>query len=148
MAIISMTVVSAITGCSQDTDTDSDSAFQPLDVEQLESDTTDIDDRAEYYEKNVEDCMDEMTSEEKEKYYVNLTVTYTGRENYEEDDIIFLRNDNVYKGDFYDGDDTIGLSPGIYKVISEKIEGYDSDLGEIYLLTPGEAVTMNVDYTS
>ena len=62
MAIISMTVVSAITGCSQDTDTDSDSAFQILDVEQLESDTTDIEDRAEYYEKNVEDRMDEMTS--------------------------------------------------------------------------------------
>ena len=79
---------------------------------------------------------------------MNLTVTYTGRENYEEDDIIFLRNDNVYKGDLYDGDDTIGLPPGIYKVISEKIECHDSDLGEIYLLTPGEAVTMNVDYTS
>ena len=62
MAIISMTVVSAITGCSQDTDTDSDSAFQILDVEQLESETTDINDRAEYYEKNVEDRMDEMTS--------------------------------------------------------------------------------------
>ena len=54
MAIISMTVVSAITGCSQDTDTDSDSAFQILDVEQLESDTTDIEDRVEYYEKNVD----------------------------------------------------------------------------------------------
>ena len=53
MAIISMTVVSAITGCSQATDTDS--AFQPLDVEQLESETTDINDRAEYYEKNVDD---------------------------------------------------------------------------------------------
>ena len=38
MAIISMTVVSAITGCSQDTD----------------SDTTDIEDRAEYYEKYVD----------------------------------------------------------------------------------------------
>ena len=63
-------------------------------------------------------------------------------------DIICLRNDNVYKGDLYDGDDTIGLPPGIYKVISEKIEGHDSDLGEIYLLTPGEAVIMNVDYTS
>ena len=65
MAIISMTVVSVITGCSQATDTDS--AFQTLDVEQLESETTDINDRAEYYEKNVEDRMDEMTSEEKEK---------------------------------------------------------------------------------
>ena len=52
MAIISMTVVSVITGCSQDTDTDS--AFQTLDIEQIESDTTDIDDRAEYYEKNVD----------------------------------------------------------------------------------------------
>ena len=50
MAIISMTVVSAITGCSQDTD----SAFQTLDVEQLESETTDINDRAEYYEKYVD----------------------------------------------------------------------------------------------
>ena len=54
MAIISMSVVSAITGCSQDTDTDSDSAFQTLDIEQLESETTDINDRAEYYEKNVD----------------------------------------------------------------------------------------------
>ena len=38
MAIISMIVVSAITGCSQDTD----------------SDTTDIEDRAEYCEKYVD----------------------------------------------------------------------------------------------
>ena len=146
IAIISGTIVFSITGCSQNADTDS--AYQTLDVEQLESETTDINDRAEYYEKNVDDHMDEMTSEEKEKYYVNLTVTYTGREHCEEDDIIFLRNDNVYVGDLYDGDDTIGLPPGIYKVISEKIEGHDSDFGEIYLLTPGEDVTMNVDYTS
>ena len=83
MAIISMTVVSVITGCSQDTDTDS--AFQTLDIEQLESETTDINDRAEYYEKNVDDRIDEMTEEEKEKFYVNLTLTYTGRENHGED---------------------------------------------------------------
>lgn len=146
MAIISMAVVLSITGCNQNAD--EDSAFQTLDIEQLETDTTDINDRAEYYDKNVDDRIDEMTDEEKEKFYVNLTLTYTGREYYEEDYIIFLRNDNVYKGDLYDGDDTIGLPPGIYKVISEKIEGHDSDLGEIYLLTPGEAVTMNVDYTS
>lgn len=146
MAIISMAVVLSITGCNQNAD--EDSVFQTLDIEQLETDTTDINDRAEYYDKNVDDRIDEMTDEEKEKFYVNLTLTYTGREYYEEDYIIFLRNDNVYKGDLYDGDDTIGLPPGIYKVISEKIEGHDSDLGEIYLLTPGEAVTMNVDYTS
>ena len=146
MAIISVAVVLSITGCNQNAD--EDSVFQTLDIEQLETDTTDINDRAEYYDKNVDDRIDEMTDEEKEKFYVNLTLTYTGREYYEEDYIIFLRNDNVYEGDLYDGDDTIGLPPGIYKVISEKIEGHDSDLGEIYLLTPGEAVTMNVDYTS
>lgn len=106
MAIISMAVVLSITGCNQNAD--EDSAFQTLDIEQLETDTTDINDRAEYYDKNVDDRIDEMTDEEKEKFYVNLTLTYTGREYYEEDYIIFLRNDNVYEGDLYDGDDTIG----------------------------------------
>ena len=101
MAIISMAVVLSITGCNQNAD--EDSAFQILDIEQLETDTTDINDRAEYYDKNVDDRIDEMTDEEKEKFYVNLTLTYTGREY-----IIFLRNDNVYEGDLYDGDDTIG----------------------------------------
>lgn len=52
IVIIFMTVVSAITGCSQSEDADSE--FQTLDIEQLETDTTDIDDRAEYYEKNVD----------------------------------------------------------------------------------------------
>ena len=52
MAIISMAVVLSITGCNQNAD--EDSAFQILDIEQLETDTTDIEDRAEYYEKNVD----------------------------------------------------------------------------------------------
>lgn len=141
MAIISMAVVLSITSCNQNAD--EDSAFQTLDIEQLETDTTDINDRAEYYDKNVDDRIDEMTDEEKEKFYVNLTLTYTGRKYYEEDYIIFLRNDNVYEGD------TIGLSPGIYRVISSKAEGgRGAALGDIYLLTPGEDVTLNVDYTS
>ena len=50
IVIIFMTVVSAITGCSQNEDVE----FQTLDIEQLETDTTDIEDRAEYYEKNVD----------------------------------------------------------------------------------------------
>lgn len=49
IVIIFMTVVSAITGCSQNEDVE----FQTLDIEQLETDITDIEDRAEYYEKNV-----------------------------------------------------------------------------------------------
>ena len=106
MAIISMAVVLSITGCNQNAD--EDSAFQTLDIEQLETDTTDINDRAEYYDKNVDDRIDEMTDEEKEKFYVILTLRYTGRDYYVEDYIIFLRNDNVYEGELYDGDDTIG----------------------------------------
>ena len=127
MAIISMTVVSAITGCSQDTD----SAFQTLDVEQLESETTDINDRAEYYKKYVEDKLDDMTREEKLDFFVDVTVDYNGRDSHPEDDIIFLRNDNVYEGDLYDGDDTISLPPGVYRIISEQVDG---NLGEIKLL--------------
>ena len=93
--------------------------------------------------------MDHMTKEEKlNHYYVNLKVNYNGRESYKEDDIIFLRNDNVYKGDLYDGDEEISLPPGVYRIISEKIEGHDSNFGEVKLLTPGEDVVLMVDYHS
>ena len=85
---------------------------------------------------------------EKEKFYVDVTVNYISRENVPEDDIIFLRNDNVYEGDLYDGDDTILLPPGIYKLISSEIKGHDADFGEINLLTPGEKVTIIVDYNT
>ena len=100
------------------------------------------------YEKYVEDKMDKMSESEKLNYYVNVKVNYIGRENYDDDDIIFLRNDNVYKGDLYDGDDSIGLPPGIYRVISEKVDGHQSNFGEISILKPGEDVTLNVDYNS
>ena len=60
MAVILAAVVSTSTGCSQDTD--ADSAFQTLDIEQLETDTTDIEDRAEYYEKNVDYTSSKATS--------------------------------------------------------------------------------------
>lgn len=123
--------------------------YEKLSEEQLDSDTTDINDRSNYYEKYVEDRMDHMTKEEKlNHYYVNLKVNYNGRESYKEDDIIFLRNDNVYKGDLYDGDEEISLPPGVYRIISEKIEGHDSNFGEVKLLTPGEDVVLMVDYHS
>ena len=125
------------------------SPYEKLSEEQLDSDTTDINDRSNYYEKYVEDRMDHMTKEEKlNHYYVNLKVNYSGRESYKEDDIIFLRNDNVYEGDLYDGDDEISLPPGVYRIISEKIEGHDSNFGEVKLLTPGEDVVLTVDYHS
>lgn len=125
------------------------SIYEKLDEKQLDSDTTDINDRAKYYEKHVEGVMDNMTREESiSNYFVNLKVNYSGIEQYKEDDIIFLRNDNVYKGDLYDGDDEISLPPGIYRVISEKIEDDKSILGEIKLLTPHEDVVLNIDYNT
>ncbi len=143
------------TGCNQkvsnneSTVSKNNSPYEKLSEEQLDSDTTDINDRSDYYEKYVEDRMDHMTKEEKlHHYYVNLTVNYSGRESYEKDDIIFLRNDNVYKGDLYDGDEEISLPPGVYRIISEKVEGHDSNFGEVKLLTPGEDVVLTVDYHS
>lgn len=144
-----------LTGCNQkvsnseSTVSKNNSPYEKLSEEQLDSDTTDINDRSDYYEKYVEDRMDHMTKEEKlNHYYVNLKVNYSGRESYKEDDIIFLRNDNVYEGDLYDGDEEISLPPGVYRIISEKIEGHDSNFGEVKLLTPGEDVVLTVDYHS
>lgn len=151
-------MVSMVAGCNQITDSNGhnmnkndsiDSTFEKLDEKQLDSDTTDINDRAKYYEKHVEGEMHKMTREESiANYFVNLKVNYSGIDQYKEDDIIFLRNDNVYKGDLYDGDDTISLPPGIYRVISEKIEQEKAILGEIKLLTPHEDVVLNVDYNT
>ena len=144
-----------LTGCNQkvsnseSTVSKNNSPYEKLSEEQLDSDTTDINDRSDYYKKYVEDRMDHMTKEEKlNHYYVNLKVNYSGRESYKEDDIIFLRNDNVYEGDLYDGDEEISLPPGVYRIISEKIEGHDSNFGEVKLLTPGEDVVLTVDYHS
>ena len=113
----------ALAGCGENTE--NAGRYETLDEKQLDSDQTDINDRAEYYKKYVEDKLDDMTREEKLDFFVDVTVDYN------EDDIIFLRNDNVYEGDLYDGDDTISLPPGVYRIISEQVDG---NLGEIKLL--------------
>lgn len=152
LCVILIVIVSMVAGCNQITGNNtnkSDYTFEKLDEKQLDSDTTDINDRAKYYEKHVEGEMQKMTREESiANFFVNLKVNYSGIDQYKEDDIIFLRNDNVYKGDLYDGDDTISLPPGIYRVISEKIEQEKAILGEIKLLTPHEDVVLNVDYNA
>ena len=141
--VLTLLIAAIITGCNQ-----KDSPYQSLDEKKLNSENTDINDRGDYYNKNVDDRIDKMSPEEKEEFYVDVTVNYISRENVPEDDIIFLRNDNVYEGDLYNGDDTILLPPGIYKLISSEIGGYDADFGEINLLTPGEKVTIIVDYNT
>ena len=119
--VLTLLIAAIVTGCNQ-----KDSTYQSLDEKKLNSENTDINDRADYYDKNVDDRIDKMSPEEKEKFYVDVTVNYISRENVPEDDIIFLRNDNVYEGDLYDGDDTILLPPGIYKLISSEIKGHDA----------------------
>lgn len=155
LGLVLVIIMLMFTACNQkmsnneSTVSENNSPYEKLSEEQLDSDTTDINDRSDYYEKYVEDRMDHMTKEEKlNHYYVNLKVNYSGRESYKEDDIIFLRNDNVYEGDLYDGDEEISLPPGVYRIISEKIEGHDSNFGEVKLLTPGEDVVLTVDYHS
>ena len=141
--VLTLLITAIVTGCNQ-----KDSTYQSLDEKKLNSENTDINDRADYYDKNVDDRIDKMSLEEKEKFYVDVTVNYISRENVPEDDIIFLRNDNVYEGDLYNGDDTILLPPGIYKLISSEIGGHDADLGEINLFTPGEKVTIIIAYNT
>lgn len=146
--IILIGILSLTAGCNPIINS-KNASYEKLDKEKLDSYTTDINDRAAYYEKNVENRLEHMTQDEKlSRYFVNLKVEYSGIDNYKEDDIIFLRNDNVYKGDLYNGDDEISLPPGIYRVISEKVEGGRDIFGEIDLLTPGENVVLKVDYNS
>ena len=120
---LTLLIAAIVTGCNQ-----KDSSYQSLDEKKLNSENTDINDRGDYYNKNVDDRIDKMSPEEKEEFYVDVTVNYISRENVPEDDIIF--------------------PPGIYKLISSEIGGHDADFGEINLLTPGEKVTIIVDYNT
>lgn len=152
LVAISVAIGSMVTGCTQNisnqqTSNNNISIYQSLSEEQLNTDTTTVEDRAAYYDKYVDDRIDKMTDAERLNFYVNIKVNYIGRENFEDDNIIFLRNDNVYEGDLYDGDDTIGLAPGVYRIISSKAEE-NGNFGDISILTPGEDVTLNVDYNS
>lgn len=53
----------ALAGCGENTE--NAGRYETLDEKQLDSDQTDINDRAEYYKKYVEDKLDDMTREEK-----------------------------------------------------------------------------------
>ena len=49
-----------------------DQKIKKLDPEKLDSETTDINDRADYYEKYVTEPGDDMDEEERSKYRVTL----------------------------------------------------------------------------
>ena len=75
-----------------------------------------------------------------------LDSVYKNAEQYQQDMIIFLRNDNVVEGSMDVGEPDIGLLPGVFRVISMMIEGHDSNLGEIEILEPGMEYTLTIDY--
>lgn len=123
-----------------------DQKIKKLDPEKLNSETTDINDRADYYEKYVTEPSDDMDEEERSKYRVTLHMVYKNAEQYQQDMIIFLRNDNVVEGSMDVGEPDIGLLPGVFRVICMMLEGHDANLGEIEILEPGMEYTLTIDY--
>lgn len=123
-----------------------DQKIKKLDPEKLNSETTDINDRADYYEKYVTEPGDDMDEEERSKYRVTLHMVYKNAEQYQQDMIIFLRNDNVVQGSMDVGEPDIGLLPGVFRVICMMLEGHDANLGEIEILEPGMEYTLTIDY--
>lgn len=144
ISVLLLCCIVFISGCNmpgQD-----DQKIKKLDPEKLDSETTDINDRADYYEKYVTEPGDDMDEEERSKYRVTLHMIYKNAEQYQQDMIIFLRNDNVVEGSMDVGEPDIGLLPGVFRVISMMIEGHDSNLGEIEILEPGMEYTLTIDY--
>ena len=77
LVAISVAIGSMATGCNQNINSnqyinENNGIYQQLNEEKLDSNTTDINDRADYYEKYVEDKMDKMSESEKLNYYVNV----------------------------------------------------------------------------
>lgn len=123
-----------------------DQKIKKLDPEKLNSETTDINDCADYYEKYVTEPGDHMDEEERSKYRVTLHMVYKNAEQYQQDMIIFLRNDNVVQGSMDVGEPDIGLLPGVFRVICMMLEGHDANLGEIEILEPGMEYMLTIDY--
>ena len=144
ISILILCCITFISGCNmpgQD-----DQKIKKLDPEKLDSETTDINDRADYYEKYVTEPGDDMDEEERSKYRVTLHMIYKNAEQYQQDMIIFLRNDNVVQGSMDVGEPDIGLLPGVFRVICMMLEGHDANLGEIEILEPGMEYTLTIDY--
>ena len=144
ISILILCCITFISGCNM-TGGD-DQKIKKLDPEKLNSETTDINDRADYYEKYVTEPGDHMDEEERSKYRVTLHMVYKNAEQYQQDMIIFLRNDNVVQGSMDVGEPDIGLLPGVFRVICMMLEGHDANLGEIEILEPGMEYKLTIDY--
>ena len=141
LVALSVAVGISLTACSIN-----NNKYQELDRSMIVTEETSVEERKSYYEQYVDNIIAQMSEKEKEQYYIEVSIEYSGEEAYSGDNIVFLRNDNVYKGDTINTDDKVKLPPGIYRVISRDVKDNDGVLGEIELLVPGEPVTLKIDY--
>ena len=139
LATVSLAAGLSLSGCSTN-------KYSDLNINKINSSTTTVADRRKYYDENVDDLIYKMNDVEKESYYVSLDVEYIGENNYPNDDLIFLRNDDVVIGDIRNSSNQIQLTPGIYRVGSHQVYENNGILGEIELLTPGEKAKLVVNY--
>ena len=151
--VLSVMLTGLLTGCStSDKKEENTSGYPTLDREKLLSDTTDIDDRAAYYDKFVDDPAMDMDEEELQNFFVTVHLKYEHAEAYGSDQIYMLRNDDVLNAVVTVSEcDQILIEPGIYRVFSQQIEEVETEwgeciFGEAELLTPGAEVTMTLDY--
>lgn len=129
----------SMTGCVQKQD------FKQLDINKVQTESTTIDERKEYYSE-LEKMIEGLSDNEYDKYAIDLKEEFEGAP--ADDTIMILRNDNVYKGVIKTSESKTKLSPGVYKVISLNEPDDESSFGEIELLDSGEEVTIKVDYNT
>ena len=141
LVALSVAVGISLTACSIN-----NNKYQELDRSMIITEETSVEERKSYYEQYVDNIIAQMSEKEKEQYYIEVSIEYSGEEAYSGDKIVFLRNDNVYKGDTINIEDKVKLPPGIYRVISRDVKDNDGVLGEIELLVPGEPVILKIDY--
>ena len=151
--VLAVMLAGMMTGCgNSDKKEENTSGYPTLDREKLLSDTTDIDDRAAYYDKYVDDPAMDMDEEELQNFFVTVHLKYKHAEAYGSDTIYMLRNDDVLNAAITVSEwDQILIEPGIYRVFSQQLEEVetkwgDAIFGEVELLTPGAEVTMTLDY--
>ncbi len=134
--IFTCAFVLLLTGCTG-------GKYKKLDRSKVETSSTSIDERREYYE-GMDSMIDDMSDEEYEKYCIKLNVEYINPDL--SDTIMFLRNDDVYKGDLKTTEHHTKLAPGVYRVISLRLPKDQAVFGEIEILESGKTVTLTLDY--
>lgn len=142
---VSMALGLSLNGCSFNNNN-----YEPLDINKIDSNTVSYDDIEDFYKDNVDSLVENMSDEEKEKYFVKVNLNYIGAENYHNDLVDFLRNDDESVGYFHAGEDSIEVPPGIYRISSTTVvlSEKGKEFGDIQLLVPGEDVDMTIDYNN